>query len=123
MATRKSRTRAQDGAHIVKAIFAAAESMGIADQGLVEQLTGQVLQRLGAAPTLPGMEDLVARQSTPEEVKAAVKEVLSQPAPQKAKAVVKEVLSRPRAAKPATKGALQLSENAIRVLERRYLKK
>ncbi|MEK7848432.1 MAG: adenosylcobalamin-dependent ribonucleoside-diphosphate reductase, partial [Chloroflexota bacterium] len=109
MPTRKTRTKAQDGAHIVKAIFAAAESMGISDRNVVEQLTGQVLQRLGAAPTLPGMEDLVAPQPPPEAVKAEA-----------VKAVIREVLLPPPHAKP---GALQLTENALRVLERRYLKK
>ena len=128
MATRKPKSpapksRAREGASIVKAIFDATESMGIADQGIVEQLTGQVLQRLGAAPILPGMEDLVAPQATPEMIRAAVKEVVSQPTPvkvKKAKAVVKEVLP-PHT--PTGPGALQLSENAMRVLERRYLMK
>ncbi|MDP6782956.1 MAG: vitamin B12-dependent ribonucleotide reductase, partial [Dehalococcoidia bacterium] len=125
MATRKPKShtpksRAREGASIVKAIFDAAESMGIADQNLVEQLTGQVLQRLGAAPTLPGMEDLVAPQATPEMIMAAVKEVVPKPAPVKVKAVVKEV---PPPHTPTEPGTLQLTENAVRVLERRYLRK
>jgi len=48
---------------IARIVFAAAESMGIADRKLVERLTAQVIERLEQQslpqpPTLPGMEDL-----------------------------------------------------------------
>ena len=32
--------------HIARTVFAAAESMGMADRELIEQLTGQVIKRL-----------------------------------------------------------------------------
>ena len=52
---------------IARIVFAAAESMGIADRKLVERLTSQVIERLeqqSSLPqpqTLPGMEDLVPK--------------------------------------------------------------
>ena len=52
---------------VAKVVFAAAESMGIADRKLVERLTSQVIERLEQQPsplqppTLPGMEDLVLK--------------------------------------------------------------
>ena len=52
---------------IARAVFAAAESMGIADREKVERITGQVIQRLEqtkslpeAEQPLPGLEDLVS---------------------------------------------------------------
>ncbi len=54
---------------IARIVFAAAESMGIADRRLVEKLTSQVIERIEQnrsllqPPTLPGMEDLVDRSS------------------------------------------------------------
>ena len=50
---------------IAKAIFAAAESMGMADRKQIEQLTGQIIERLEKSqivPALPGMEHLVPKQ-------------------------------------------------------------
>ncbi|MCL0076406.1 hypothetical protein M1O17_06110, partial [Dehalococcoidia bacterium] len=49
---------------IARAVFAAAESTGIADRGLLEQLAQQVIERLERIQPLPGMEDLV-----PDEIK------------------------------------------------------
>ncbi len=54
---------------IARIVFAAAESMGIADRRLVERLTAQVIERLEQnrsflqPPALPGMEDFVDRSS------------------------------------------------------------
>ena len=39
--------------HIARAVFAAAESMGISDRPLVEQLTAQVIKRLEKSKPLP----------------------------------------------------------------------
>ena len=51
-----------DRTQIARAIFAAAESMGMADRQLVERLTNQVIERLERPqPLLPGMEDLVPK--------------------------------------------------------------
>ena len=38
---------------IARAVFAAAESMGMADRKLVEQLTAQVIRRLEKSEPLP----------------------------------------------------------------------
>jgi len=67
---------------IARAIFAAAESMGITDRKLLEELTGHIIQRLGPSPTLPGMEHLVPTHETqlPSDfqIEVAVKELLAE---------------------------------------------
>ena len=68
---------------IARAIFAAAESMGIRDRNLVERLTAQMIERLEQPQTLPGMEHLVTkhRQQRPlpteAEIEAMVREILA----------------------------------------------
>jgi len=129
---------------IAKAIFAAAESMGIPDRKQVERLTAQVIERLEKAPPagdaetveqpLPGMEDLVTkprytrRLPTDAEIQAMVMEILQaekpaqreevepqmEPAMESTTVVQSKVKPRP---------GINLSDNAHRVLEKRYLKK
>ncbi len=122
---------------IARAVFNAAESMGIADREIVERITGQVIERLektqalpGAEQPLPGMEDLVStarrqrkRLPTVSEIQAIVEEILaskemSQREEVKPKMETAKVKSRVKSG-----GKVALSENALRVLERRYLKK
>ena len=122
---------------IARAVFSAAESMGIADREMVERMVGQVIERLerarslpAAEQPLPGMEDLVAtsrlgkkRLPTAAEIQTIVEEILaSKEMPQreevKPKMETAKVKSR---VKPG--GKVVLTENALRVLERRYLKK
>ncbi|MFQ5826393.1 MAG: adenosylcobalamin-dependent ribonucleoside-diphosphate reductase, partial [Dehalococcoidia bacterium] len=98
---------------IAKAVFAAAEATGISDRSLIEELTNQIIQRLEPAQPLPGMEHLISPQKKEPrkdlQVQAMVKEILSQratPTPEKP---------------PQT--PVPLTENARRVLERRYLKR
>ncbi len=120
---------------IARAVFAAAESMGIADRTLIEQLAAQVIKRLEKSKPLPeteqplpGMEALVpksrrSQQQLPSgsEILAIVEEILAS----KEKESVKEEEVEPKMegtrVKPAE--AVHLTENALRVLERRYLKK
>ncbi len=122
---------------IARAVFAAAESMGMADRQLVEQLTGQVIERLEKSKPLPeveqplpGMEDLVPKSQRRQrrlpsgsEIQAIVEEILA------SKESVQKEEVKPKmettTVKPAAKttGRVNLSENALRVLERRYLKK
>jgi len=110
---------------IARAIFAAAESMGMADRKLVEQLTAQVIERLESPPPLPGMEHLVPkprrrqkRLPTGSEIQAMVREILAAKTPAEKKEV------KPMAeAKVQLAPGVNLTENALRVLERRYLKK
>ena len=81
-----SKSKQPDRTRIARVIFAAAESMGISDRKLTERLISEVIERVEQfppAPTLPGMEDLVAKQSrrqrrlpTDVEIEAMVKEIL-----------------------------------------------
>jgi len=99
---------------VARAVFAAAESMGISDRKLLESFTEQVSQRLGVAHPFPGMEEFVPRQ---------IKQPLS---PSQIQAMVKEILTAdefsPQARSQVVSG-IKLSDNALRVLERRYLSK
>lgn len=115
---------------IARAIFAAAESMGMSDRHQIEQLTSQVIERLENPPPLPGMEDLVPKQRRQKrpvadsEIEAVVREILaaeeSRPTGE-AKTKVEAI----GGVKPEGQATLSisLSENALRVLERRYLER
>jgi len=117
---------------IAKVIFAAAESMGIPDRHQIEQLTTQVIERLEQQQPLPGMEELVSksrrqkkRLPTDSEVQAMVKEILAgeEPAKQEEAQPKEEELAMPVKTKAQPISVINLTENALRVLERRYLKK
>ena len=123
-----------DRTQIARAIFAAAESMGIRDRQMVERLTTQVIERLEKirkeyTQVLPGMEDLVGKRTrrqrlpTDAEIEAMVKEILAAEAPSKREEVKPEM--EPSVVKPGIKPAagIGLSENAVQVLEKRYLEK
>jgi len=124
---------------VARAVFAASESMGIADRKLIEQLTAQVIKRLEAAPPppepekpLPGMEDLVpkprrAQKQLPSgfRIQSILEEILAS----KEKESVKKEEVEPKMevtkvksmAKPA--GMVGITKNALHVLEKRYLRK
>jgi ribonucleoside-diphosphate reductase alpha chain len=137
----KNQLRASNHNRIARAVFAAAESIGINDRKLLEELTGQVIQRLESRPALPGMEHLVPRQEkkqTPSasQIEVAVQEILAEktkiaepPAPKletevKPKATKIKIAEKP-APKTETKAKLriELTQNALTVLEKRYLTK
>jgi ribonucleoside-diphosphate reductase alpha chain len=88
--------------------------MGISDRNLLEKFTEQVSQRLEVAQPLPGMEEFV-----PPETRRPV-------SPSQIQAIVKKVLTAdefsPQASSQVISG-IELSDNALRVLERRYLLK
>jgi ribonucleoside-diphosphate reductase alpha chain len=124
-----------DRSQIARAIFAAAESMGIRDRQVGEWLTLQVIERLEKAPrcfaqALPGMEDLVGAAAgrpplpTDAEIEAMVKEILAANKHTKREEVKPEMETTTIAA-PSVKPSLSinLSSNALQVLEKRYLKK
>ncbi len=126
---------------IAKATFAAAERMGISDRAHVEQLTQQVIERLekkllpekiNPAQPLPGMEEMVSHPPIQEkrvptnetEILALVREFLDAEEPTK----TREGLEPMKAAKAEEmekkqNDDIKLTENALKVLEKRYLKK
>ena len=120
---------------IARIVFAAAESMGIADRKLVERLTSQVIERLEQQPLpaqpLPGMEDLVPkpprrqiRLPADTDILTMVEEILTVEElkhTEEAKTEM-EPTAKVKTEVQSTSG-ITLSENALHVLEKRYLKK
>jgi len=111
---RKENQKAIGRDRVARAVFAAAESMGISDRKLLEKFTEQVSQRLGVAQPFPGMEEFVPLQTkqpvSPSQIQALVKEILT--ADEFSPQARSQVIS-----------GIKLSDNALRVLERRYLTK
>jgi len=109
---------------ILRVVVADAESIGMRDRNKIEWLTSQVIERLEQPQTLPGMEHLVPKSKhqqrhspTDTEIHAMVREILAretQPEKEAAMAVKTET---------RVTTAINLTENALQVLERRYLKK
>ncbi len=121
-----------DRNQIARAIFAAAGSMGISDRQLLEKLTAQVIERLeqpqaSQPQTLPGMEHLVKtrrqprRLPTDSEIEAMVKEILAAGESTPKRETKMETTA--AAPKVIPVSGINLTENAIHVLEKRYLKK
>jgi ribonucleoside-diphosphate reductase alpha chain len=113
-ARRKENEKTVGKDRLAKAVFAAAESMGISDRNMLERFTEQVSQRLEVTHPFPGMEKLVPRR-TNESVSSS-----------QIQTMVKEILAAdefsPEARSQVISG-ITLSDNALRVLERRYLAK
>ena len=127
---------------IARVIFAAAESMGIRDRQMVERLTTQVIERIEKPKpeiqAFPGMEDLVRspqryekRLPTESEIEDMVREILDVEKPlrendepiQKQEAeITMEITAKAQSEIKAATGA-GLTENALHVLEKRYLMK
>jgi ribonucleoside-diphosphate reductase alpha chain len=99
---------------VAQAVFAAGESMGISDRKLLEKFTEQVSQRLEVAQPFPSMAGLVHRQTrqpvSSSQIQAMVKEILT--ADEFSPQARSQVIS-----------GIKVSDNALRVLERRYLAK
>jgi ribonucleoside-diphosphate reductase alpha chain len=121
---------------ILRAVVADAESIGIRDRNKIEQLTSQVIERLERQRTLPGMEHLVSeyrpqkRPFTDSEIRAVVKEIMAAEEPTHPEEIKPEMETKTKEmpvilAKPRIQLAadIKLSDNALRVLERRYLTK
>ncbi len=141
----KGQNSSLNRSRIARAVFSAAESMGISRRERIEQLVNELIERLEKPVTLPGMEHLVVKARPVErsvsdgEIEAMVREALageetSEPT-ESAKKIepeekpVKQGETLPRketrmtARSSLKSGELKLSDNAITVLERRYLKK
>src|ERR1035437_2760405 len=122
---------------IARAIFSAAESMGISDRQRIEDIAEKVIERMEQR-TLPGMEDLIVapvdknskdrpRSKTKyvpgvAEIQSLVQEILGQEdhvKPQELKN--EEPPKMTTMAKPKTDSVF--TDNALQVLEKRYLKK
>ena len=115
---------------IAKAIFAAAESMGMADRHQIEQLAGQVIERLEQPQPLPGMEHLVPKPRQKKkrpipysEIQTIIREFLAAEEQAKQEEVRPKMETTMVELKARLTGGINLTENAMRVLERRYLKK
>ncbi len=99
--------------NVARAVFSAAESVGVTDRELLEQITDKVSQQLGAARPFPGMEELVPSRPAPGGV--------AKPAKGRPVAAPIKVVSSPPPASAAP--GLSLTDNALTVLKRRYLTK
>ena len=128
---------------IARVIFAAAESMGISNRQQIEMLTRQVIERLeqtqsiaemetvGQPQPLPGMEHLMPKShhrqkqlATESEILALVKEFLDAgelAQTEEVKPEMQTITTAKPKAPPIT--GINLTENALRVLEKRYLEK
>jgi len=145
--------QSRDRSYIARAVFAAAEAMGIADRALVEQLTAQVIKRLEESQPLPeterplpGMEDMVPESRRRQKqlpsvskIQALVEEILGnkkkesltreevEPGMEVTRIESKAKTEMEPTAKVKTEtqptAGITLTENALRVLEKRYLKK
>ena len=124
---------------IARIVFDNAAAMGIRDRKLVERLTTQVIERLESAqaealPTLPGMEDLVDKRArrqqrlpSEKEIEAMVMEVLNaekpvKPEPKQEVEPAMDTRTEAAVIKEATP-AKGLTDTALQVLQKRYLKK
>jgi len=126
---------------IAKATFAAAERMGISDRQRIEQLTQQVIERLekklglekvNPKQPLPGMEEMVSHPPVKEksvptnetEILALVKEFLDAEEPIKMREETKPMkTTKAEEMENKENNDIKLTENALKVLEKRYLKK
>jgi ribonucleoside-diphosphate reductase alpha chain len=126
---------------VARATFSAAEKMGISDRKHIERLTQQVIERLekkqdeadkttrGKHQPLPGMEALVPAKpkekhvTSESEILELVKEFLD--AEDKVKPEVSPPIKiiKEEKMKSETGSEIKLTENAQRVLEKRYLTK
>jgi ribonucleoside-diphosphate reductase alpha chain len=98
---------------VARAVFSAAESVGVTDRDLLEQLTERVSEQLGTARPLPGMENLVTSQPRTSARKGET-----------SRRTRTEALKIMPAQPPvATAPGLVLAANAMTVLARRYLAK
>ncbi len=91
---------------LARAVFEAAELLGISDRDVVGELAKQVIERLEGKVPLPGFEKEVLKGVSEDEVKAIAEEIIEVKGTQRARA-----------------GTLKLTPTARSVLEKRYLLK
>jgi len=114
---------------IARAIFSAAESMGISDRKRIEAIVDQVIERTEQR-SLPGMEELIpgprnkARyMPSVSEIQSMVKDILAKE--DSASGGQKENQPKMQTTMAKTKpiNGINLTDNALQVLEKRYLMK
>ena len=122
---------------IARTIFAYAESIGISDRDIIEQLTDRVIERLEHVPTLPGMEHLTPITRRPvqdTEIQSMVRNILAEKKTEESptahalqekpkKKTTRAVRKIEPVGTEAMKAKAAISSNARAVLERRYLVK
>ncbi len=126
---------------IARNVFNICESVGISDRAQCEEIAAKAISRLEApqplpAPALPGMEHLIPKgdgkgrgMPSASDIESIVKEILAtgrkpareEPGKKEPKKEEPAMTIAPVVARPKT--GLSLTENASRVLEKRYLKK
>jgi ribonucleoside-diphosphate reductase alpha chain len=145
MTTNKSGDKASipvNRTQVARTIFSAAESMGISDREHIEAIVDQVIERL-EQKSLPGMENLVVeikkktRNPGVSEIQSIVKEILGeeellnvQRSKEKENQPKMETIATKSSSKSAVMNSplkkckgLGFTENALHVLDKRYLKK
>jgi ribonucleoside-diphosphate reductase alpha chain len=109
---RKDKQAAANYDRIAREIFARAETMGIKDRHQLDEVTKQAIKRFEANRPLPGMEGLITtegRALAPSQIEAVLNEVIAE-------------TTTVKIAEPVKPGAI-FSDNALTVLQKRYLKK
>src|SRR4030042_5730492 len=125
MAGKKSRTKKTypDSTDVARAVCAATEGMGIIDRDIQEQLTNEVLRNLERKIPLPGMEHLLPgaeRQSINlDKLRSIASQTTTKPAPKQAE----RPTSKQEAPTIIVESKRGLTQNSLKVLEKRYLKK
>ncbi|MFW6056583.1 MAG: ribonucleotide reductase N-terminal alpha domain-containing protein, partial [Chloroflexota bacterium] len=94
---------------VARAVFSAAESVGVNDRTLLEELSEKVGERLGVARPLPGMEDFVPTKQPRHARKRPTAET------------TKELPILSSDEEDSRADAVHVSKNALTVLQRRYL--
>ena len=130
MSTANQSEKKLNRTEILRAVVADAESIGIRDRSKIEQLTAQVIERLEQQQTLPGMEHLVPkphrqqkRLPTDSEIQTMVREILAAREEPKQKEVQPKMQTTTVKPKVQPTDGINLTENALHVLGKRYLKK
>jgi len=111
---RKASQKVIGKGRVARAVFSAAESMGVSDRRFLEKFTEQLSQRLGVAQPLPGMEEFVLPRTSRSLSSSKVRDTMEGVS-------AMEELS-PQSGSQIVSG-IKLSSNALRLLERRYLRK
>ena len=125
MAGKKSRTKKAypDSTEVARAIFAATEGMGITDRVLQEQLTNEVLRNLERKIPLPGMEHLLPGSERQSISLDQLRALASQTTPKPAQKQAEHPISKQEGPTIIVESQRGLTQNSLKVLEKRYLKK